>query len=280
MKFRRPSGAWITSVAIHVMVAGLFVQALLSRHPFFIDFGRPAPEVVVERIGFLSLPQQKNQGPAIPGRSGGDGISQKPSIVPRPATPTSVPTIITAAPKGPPVASNEPSSGPLIGGGGQLRGIQPRYEDPRLWVAPGQIASAPKTPTERLDSIIIVDIGAYNDSVRVANGGRRAPGDWTFERNGQKYGIDSKFIRLGPVSIPTAVLAMLPINITGNPTTYERNKSLTSRHDEIFEQAQRGMNNADFDKAVRSIRERKERERRDAEAEKKKAAQGAASQPN
>lgn len=284
MNFRRPtpspSGAWIASVAIHVVVAVLFIQALVLRHPFFISFGQPAPAVVVERIGFLSLPQPKTHGPATPGRSGGDGVARKPSAVAMPAAPIRIPTSITAAPKGSPVASNEPSSGPLIGGGGQLRGIQPRYEDPRVWAAPGQIASAPKTATERLDSVIVSDIGAYNDSVRVANAGKRAPGDWTFQRNGQKYGIDSRYIRLGPVSIPTAVLAMLPLNLTGNPTTYERNKTLTSRHDEIFEQAQRGMNDADFEKAVRSIRERKERERREAEAEKKKAAQQAASQPN
>ena len=72
---------------------------------------------------------------------------------------------------------------------------------------------------------------------------------------------------------------MLPLNITGNPTTYQRNRTLTANHDEIFEQAQRGINDADFDKAVRSIRERKERERKEAEEIKKKAAQDAMSQP-
>jgi len=35
MKFRRPSGAWITSIAIHMVVAVLFIQAILSRHPDF-----------------------------------------------------------------------------------------------------------------------------------------------------------------------------------------------------------------------------------------------------
>ena len=278
MKFRRPSGAWVTSIAIHIVVGALFIQAILARHPFFMIFGRTAPEAVVEHIGFLSLPRSQTAGPPTPGRNGGDGVSRKPSVIATPAAPASVPTTLAPAPKGPPVASNEPSSGPLIGGGGELRGIQPRYEDPRVWSSPGRISSAPKTSTERLDSVIVADIGAYNDSVRVANAGKRAPGDWTFEKNGQKYGIDSKYIRLGPVSIPTAVLAMLPINLTGNPTTYERNKTLNSRHDEIFEQAQRGMNNADFDKAVRSIRERKEKERREAEEIKKAAA--AASQPN
>ncbi len=262
------------------MVAALFVRAILARHPFFLSFGRPAPEAVVEHIGFLSLPHPRTSGPPTPGRNGGDGVAKSPSAVQLPPAPTVTPSTITPAPQGPPVASNEPSSGPLIGGGGQLRGIQPRYEDPRVWASPGRISSAPKTSTERLDSVIVADVGAYNDSVRIANAGKRAPGDWTFERNGQKYGIDSKYIRLGPVSIPTAVLAMLPINLTGNPTTYERSKTLNSRHDEIFEQAQRGMNNADFDKAVKSIRERKERERREAQAEKQKATDPAASQPN
>ena len=191
MNLRRPSGPWIASVAIHVAVAVLFIQAILSRHPDFLSFGHATPTPVVERIGFLALPQPKTHLPPTPGRSGGDGISSKPSAAPMPAAPTEVPTRLAPAPKGPPVASNGPSSGPLIGGGGQLRGIQPRYENPRVWVAPGEIASAPKTAAERLDSLIGNDIAAFNDSVRVANGGRK-PGDWTFERGGKKYGIDSK----------------------------------------------------------------------------------------
>ncbi len=278
MKFRRPSGAWITSLAIHLVVAVLFIEAILSRHPDFLSFGRSAPAPVVERIGFLALPQPRNHLPPTAGRSGGDGLSRTPTTVQMPTAPSEVPSTITPPPKGPPVNSIGPSSGPLIGGGGELRGIQPRYEDPRVWVAPGQIASAPKTAVQRLDSLIANDIGAYNDSVRVATGGRK-PGDWTFEKGGRKYGVDSKYIRLGPVSIPTAVLAMLPLNLTGNPTTYQRNKTLTANHDEIFEQAQRGINDADFDKAVRSIRERKERERKEAQEIKKKAAEESASQP-
>jgi hypothetical protein len=94
----------------------------------------------------------------------------------------------------------------------------------------------------------------------------RKPGDWTFEKNGKKYGVDEKYIRLGKISIPTAILALLPINTTGNPTMNDRNKLQNQLHADIFWNAQRGMNEADFKKAVRSIRERKERER---EAQKK-----------
>ncbi len=151
-----------------------------------------------------------------------------------------------------------------MGGGGPLRGIQPRYADPRLWGEPGAVVVAPKTAAERLDSVIVGDIAAHNDSIRVASGGQRAPGDWTFQHNGQKYGMDSKYIRLGPVSIPTAILAMLPLNVGANPTTLERGRTLTAQHDEIFANAQRGINDADFQKAVREIRQRKERERKEA----------------
>ncbi len=279
MKIRRPSAAWITSVAIHIVVALIFVQAILARHSSFFSSGPPTPPPVVEHVGFLVLPHPKSVGAVTTGRSGGDGVAKKATGVVMPAAPIAVPTAIAPPPKGPPTAEMTPSSGPLIGGGGALRGIQPRYEDPRIWTTPSRISSPPKTDVQRLDSVIVADIGAYNDSVSRANMGKRAPGDWTFEKNGQKYGIDSKFIRLGPVSIPTAILALLPLNVSGNPTTYERNKTLNSRHDEIFEQAQHAINNADFDKAVKSIRERKERERREAAAAKKKAAEEAASQP-
>jgi hypothetical protein len=50
-------------------------------------------------------------------------------------------------------------------------------------------------------------------------------------------------------------------------------------HDDIFSQAQRGINDADFQKAVRSIRERKERERKEQQV-KQKAVDSLAAQRN
>ncbi len=279
MKLRRPSGFWIASVAVHAVVFALFVEALIVRHSVFNWFGDHRNEMpMVEHIGFLSLPSQKTPGPTVAGRRGGDGHAvAKPPI--RLVAPAAVPTKIPVTSRSTQeTADLGPSTGPLIGGGGPLRGIQPRYTGPRLWgtESPSQMASAPKTSAERLDSVITSDITAHNDSIAIASGNRRAPGDWTFEKNGQKYGIDSKYIRLGPVSIPTAVLAMLPINVTGNPTTYEHEHTVNARHDEIFYQAHRAMDDADFQKAVREIRQRKDRERKEAEAAKQKAASEAA----
>jgi len=283
MKLRRPSGPWLASLAVHTVVLALFVQALVMERPLFDVFGRTkriAPPVV-EHIGFVQLPSATPSAHPIAGRAGGEANSKKATEAPRLVAPTTVPTEIKPPSANSHAVSEEPSSGPLVGGGGPLRGVQPRYADPRLWGAPGEIAAAPKTSAQRLDSVITEDIKAHNDSLRVAaaNAGRK-PGDWTFEHNGQKYGIDSKYIRLGPVSIPTAILAMLPLNVTANPTVNDREKTLTARHDEIFAQAQRGINEADFQKAVREIRERKDRERREAQALKEKAAQEAASGSN
>jgi len=109
--------------------------------------------------------------------------------------------------------------------------------------------------------------------------GQRQPGDWTFDKDGKKYGIDQKYIHLGKFSIPTAVLALLPINVQQNPTTYESNKRSNQLHADIFWQAQRGMNDADFKKAVKSIRERKEREKEQAEKKTRQADQPAAQPP-
>jgi len=280
---RRLSGPLLASIAVHLVVGALFVQALVMRRPLIDLFGHGshASAPPVERIGFLQLPARPTQGPPAPGRAGGNGRPARP--IPRLVAPIVTPSVLPAAPAHMAAVSPDlgPATGPLVGGGGPLRGVQPRYTGPRVWASPGAVAVAPKTGAQALDSVIAGDVGAYNDSVRIARGSGRAPGDWTFEHGGKKYGIDSKFIRLGPVSIPTAVLALLPLNVTGNPTVMNRERTLTARHNEIFEQAQRGINQADFDRAVRETRIRLEREHEARVAARKKAvADSAAATPH
>jgi hypothetical protein len=154
----------------------------------------------------------------------------------------------------------EGGSGPLVGTGGPARGVRPQYTDPRVWTPPGKIVTAPKTVAQTIDSMIADAIAPYNDSVARAVA-QKDPTDWTVTKGGQKWGIDRKAIRLGPVSIPTALLAMLPLNIQGNPQTMEKDRAYAAMHRDITWHAQQAINEADFTKAVRSIRERKERER-------------------
>ncbi len=274
---RGPSRPFVASVVFHVLLVAGLVRFLVSPAAFTMIFGKHrAAEIPAERIGFLRLP--KAAGPAVAGKSGGDGKPVSKTVQSKVVAPTVVPTTIAPPPANATPAQTE-GSGPLVGSGGPTRGIRPTYTDPRLWSPPGDIVAAPKSVKERLDSTIASIIAPFNDSIATA-AGQRQPGDWTFDKDGRKYGIDSKYIRLGKFSIPTAVLAMLPINQSQNPTTYERNKLSAQMHSDIFWQAQRGMNDADFKKAVKSIRERKEREKAAAEKKTRQTDQPAAQSSN
>jgi hypothetical protein len=170
---------------------------------------------------------------------------------------------VPQAPSAAKPAPEEGGLGPLVGGGGPTQGVRPSFVDPRLWVPPAPLVSAPKTPAERLDSALVARLKQHTDSMAeiAANAPKREPGDWTFERNGKKYGIDPHYIQLGDFKIPSTVLALLPLNRGGNPIQIERERQISLMHQEIVEQAQRAMNEEEFREAVRKIRERKDRER-------------------
>ena len=107
--------------------------------------------------------------------------------------------------------------------------------------------------------MIVARIKAYQDSVALANSGRRS-NDWTFERGGKKYGLDEKGLHLGGITIPRQ---LLPTFQATNPTAIERERAISMMNREIREQAQRAMTEDEFRAAVKRIRERKERERRE-----------------
>jgi hypothetical protein len=254
-KKRRLSPSFLVSVGVHTVVAIALMRMLILNGDFA---SKPKSQTSREqRVGFVRLsPGVKTPTPA---RSGGDG---------RPATsraihvvaPSSVPTTIPAPAPVVTKTADAEGLGPIIGTGGPSRGIRPQYSDPRVWEPPGKIVGTPKTVAQAIDSIIVDAIAPYNDSVAAA-AQRRDPTDWTIKKGGYKWGMDSRAIRLGPLSIPTALLAMLPLNITGNPQAYERNRAYAAMNRDINWHAQQAINEADFMKAVRGIRERKERER-------------------
>lgn len=255
---RRFSPAVLVSLAAHAVVGLVIVQSLLIPTTLSRLFtGERQVAVPAERIGFLSIP--RGTEPAVIGRRGGDGSQV--SSVPAPAlvAPSAVPDRIPPAPAAG-VAAPVSGTGPLVGGGGPTRGVRPSFTSPRVWAPPGRILSAPRTIAEVIDDAIRADVGRITDSV-VALGPRRDPGDWTIERKGRKWGIDQRAIRLGPVSIPTAVLALLPINAQANPITGQRERQFNYMHSDIAFHAQRAINENQFKDAVRNLRLRKERER-------------------
>ena len=269
---RRPGPALVVSVILHAGLIVLLLEALAV--PAQLRSWLLGPEATTaarERISYVVVAPPPPSGPPTLGRIGGDGRRGNAEASVPIAPPAFVPDRLPDAPTGErPATAEDIGTGPLIGGGGPRRGVQPSYGDPRVWVAPGPIVTDPKTPEQRLDSALISSLERYRDSLAAVRGpaGRR-PGDWTIERGGQKFGMDEQFIRLGPISIPNAVLAALPLNVQGNPIAMEREKRLSMMRAEIIEQAQRGMNEQEFRDAVKSIRERKERERQREAAERR-----------
>jgi len=251
---KRLSQPFLVSVGVHLVVAVALMRMLIVNMELSPTQKRQT--VGEQHVGFVRI--SGGVKVPVPGRSGGDGKPLTPREI-HVVAPVSIPTTIPA-PSGPVTKPTEEGTGLLVGTGGPTRGVRPQYSDPRVWEPPGPVVSAPKSVKQTIDSLIADAIAPYNDSVAAA-AQRRDPTDWTIEKGGYKWGIDRRAIRLGPVSIPTALLAMLPLNLQGNPSTMERDRSYAAMNRDITWHAQQAINEADFMKAVRSIRERKERER-------------------
>ena len=263
MRQERPSRFWIVSIALHAVALVLIASSLTMRGGLQ-DWLRshPEQELPAERIGFLALPRAAEP---VQGRSGGD---DRPLAADAPAPP---PLVAPAeVPVGIPPLPDEPAapatggSGLVVGRGGPTQGIVPRFDSP-VWAPVAPELVAPRSSAEEIREGIAERVWAQNDSIRRAQPTGRAPGDWTITRGDTKIGIDQRKIYLGPIEIPTAVLALLPVNLTANPQALERGRALDLQRADILTHAQRAVTDEEFRDAVRRIRERKERERRKAQ---------------
>jgi hypothetical protein len=264
---RRIDGSVAVSLAIHVG-AGAFILWLLSiPYPVRELLERTRPRTPPEQISFISLP---NRGGTTPGRSGGDGLPERPERPPQPVplvAPTSTPSGVPAPPAAQP-REDVGGTGPLVGRGGPVRGVEPSFADPRVWADPnGPILGLPRNLSDQLDSMLVTGTQRVRDSIALAQGQRR-PGDWSWTKDGRKYGWDSLGIHLGGLTIPRELLALggalAQIPAVSNPTVADRARAVRSMTEDINYNAPRAMNAEEFRTAVKRIRERKERERREA----------------
>lgn len=273
---RRIDGSVAASIAIHI-VAGVFLLWVLSiPYPFREFFERTRPRESPERIGYIAIP---NGGDTTSGRSGGDGLPERPNAPPTPArplvAPSSTPSSVPAPPDGPRVEETG-GSGPLVGRGGPVRGIVPSYSDPRVWTDPtAPVLALPRSLSEQLDRILVTGTQRVRDSIVLASAQRR-PGDWAWTKDGKKYGWDSLGIHLGGITIPRELLllggALAKVDAASNPQVADRARTIRAMTQDINYNAPRAMNAEEFRTAVKRIRERKERERQEArEATEKKA---------
>jgi hypothetical protein len=124
----------------------------------------------------------------------------------------------------------------------------------------------PLTQAQKNDSAVKAIYMAYREAEIAAEENRgRSPRDWTFEKGGNKYGIDSQYVYLGKFKLPSAILAAIPFNyggVDGNRIIQSRNANWIQN--DIYTHSQ-GLSEDDFRAAVKRIRERKEREKKEAD---------------
>lgn len=250
------------SVAVHAVVIAL-IASITFRYPmsaFFRDNNRTP----TERVQYVNVQPR-------PRANAGSGTDEKkkPRKAVNPAAllpPTTIPTALPPIP--PPSASVGAVNGTGTGNGGAAgaaTGVEPAMPDPRIELHPSTLR-VPISTAERNDSAVKAIFQTYRDAELAAEANRgRSPRDWTIERNGGKYGLDSQYIYLGKFKLPSAILAALPFNyggVDGNRIIQGRNASWIQN--DIYSHAQ-GLSEDDFRAAVKRIRERKDKERKEAE---------------
>jgi hypothetical protein len=265
---RRSTASFVVSLVFHAALAAVLANVVVH---YEIVFQNPvqAPPPAAERVTYVTV--------SPPAGAVGGTSAEPPARATEPTrrlvAPPRVPTAIApAAPR--PSTGGTPGgveNGTGAGGGlGEATGIVPGPVDPRLAAGDKFFYPAHKTPAQRADSAVKATINAYNDSVALAmaaDAQRRQPGDWTFDRDGKKYGIDGSKIYLGKFWIPSAVLAALPIRAQANPGERAVNRLSSTYRGEILQHAQAQFHNDEFKAAVKRIRERKDRERREKQRE-------------
>ncbi|HEV8497454.1 MAG TPA: hypothetical protein VGQ56_11360 [Gemmatimonadaceae bacterium] len=255
------------SIAVHAVVIAL-IASITFRYPIGALFTRDrmAP---TERIQYVEV---RPAARGVPGAVGdGSAERRKPTKKAPPPAPILAPAVTptTLPPVTPPSAAPGTATGTGTGSGGApagiATGVEPALPDPRIELRPSGLRM-PLSMAQKNDSAVKAIYMAYREAEVLAEEHKgRDPRDWTFERNGQKYGLDTSWIYLGKFKIPSAILAALPFNyggVDGSRIIQARNAAWIQN--DIYTHSQ-GMSEDDFRDAVRRIRERKEREKKEQE---------------
>lgn len=254
----RTAASLAASVAIHVVTIVL-LGLIVFKYPIGQLIGIRTPEPITERVQFVRVPPQ-------PTETSGGSQTAKPAREGRPA-PLQAPVAAPVTSPPTPVADSTPAraaggtgSGFGVSGSPYATGVEPRQPDRRIALETGAIEKTQRTVAQDVDSIVGLVIGIVNDSIAIANG-QRKPGDWTWKgKDGRTWGWDQRGIHVGKYTIPQALLALLPLNVSGSSPIEARSAAYIRR--DILDNAQRSISEDEFKAAIKRIRERKERERR------------------
>jgi hypothetical protein len=142
--------------------------------------------------------------------------------------------------------------------------LRPRVGDWRLWVVPSVRRPSDLTAEERAAQIrarLYAELEAYDDSVAAELARLADQLDWTVGEEGNKWGVSPGQLHLGPITLP------LPLVFGPNPATQREMADQAAEWDAIRRQAGQAAIEETFEERVRAIRERRERERAEQEAQ-------------
>ncbi len=195
------------------------------------------------------------------------GITPRPEPVttptPEPAKPVAAApdTVVVTRPE--PVESVGP---PVLAAPSRVIRIGPALGEGKLWVRPlpappRELAEAlTRTHLQLVDSAVAAIVQEYIDSVLSAPSAPGAkPPSWTTQIFGKTFGLDSKYIYLGGLKIPSAVLALLPIKGGGTQMEFSQANRLAAIREDLQYAAQRAQTMEDFKRAIRELRAERER---------------------
>jgi hypothetical protein len=275
------------AVAVHVVAFVAFLRLVSLGHGFYDWFGLTGPyEKLEEQVTYVETPKPKVVKPA-PKPVEKPKPAEKPQVSTGPVvgTPTPVAPIVPQVNVGTGGIGVDSGSAPPRRGGINplLVGIAPANADPRIWIPGPAGINVPRSRQEQLDSVVAYAITSAADSLdsiaRIYAPGKPA-GDWTKRmKNGEKWGWDKTGLRLGKVTVPNALLALLPAGVqqrmSGNPLAMASAARLALSRSDIDRFERVSMNEADFRKEIKELRVKKEREHQ--EKSKARAAERAAS---
>lgn len=275
---RRRWSTWaiVLSVGIHALIL------LVRVNPWLVPPRRPPAIFVVippgsEGSRAVEMKFEQPGGAARKGRAAG--------ITPRPEEPAPSPEPTPVTPQPEPVAPAPAPVAPVpaesVGTADSLRPrlyrIGPALGQGKLWVRPlpappRELAEAiTRTHLELVDSAVAAIVQQYIDSVLSAPAAPgAAPPSWTTQIFGKTFGIDSKYIYLGGIKIPSAVLALLPIKSGGVTMEYSQASRLAAIREDLAYASQRAQTLEDFKRAIKELRAERERLHKLQENQKKK----------